>query len=378
MNHMVNQGNSFKLYLFGHPHFEADGRDIEIPNRKAAALLIYLAVEASPQSRDSLATLLWPEYNQTRARANLRRTLWLLNQTPFASLLSAEQETIQLNGDHDLEVDIARFQEILPTRGNQTGEQAESIGLPSLNEIADIYQGDFLQDFFISDSNEFEDWATARREEYRREVLDALETLTRYHLDQGNSEVALEASWKSLAIDNLRESTYRGLMIALTRSGQRVAALAQYENLRQLLEAELGVEPSTETTALYEQIRADSLPPAAPPSSESRSESHIEIKGSAEMPVFILTDIENSTPMWDRYRQAMLEALLVHNAILKEKIENHGGRIEELRGDGVLAMFEGGQPIEAALAIQKAFGHVDWGEIGELRIRIGLHSENTN
>ncbi len=370
---IVNQENLFNLSLFGHPRLEVDGQLIEIPNRKAVALLIYLTVNPGPHSRDSLATLLWPEYNQTRARANLRRTLWLLNQTPLVALISAEQETIQLNVDHNLEVDVIHFQESLSAWRNQRGDLATSDGLTSLNNLTNLYQGDFLQDFFIADSSEYEDWATIRREEFRREVLEVLDTLLTYHIDRGEYSAALKAAWKGLEIDNLRESTYRGLMTALTRNGQRVAALAQYENLHQLLDAELGVEPSAETTALYEQIRADALPPTPPSSTGELPGPQIVAVASAKMPVFMLTDIENSTPLWDRYRQAMLEALLQHNAILNENIELYGGRIEELRGDGILAMFEGGQPLEAAIAIQRSFGRVDWGEIGELHIRIGLH-----
>ena len=370
---MVNQGNLFNLYLFGHPRLEVDGQPYEIANRKAVALLIYLALNPDPHSRDSLATLLWPEYNQTRARANLRRTLWFLNQTPLVELIAAEQENIQMKGGDALGVDVIQFQERSTHLRDQHGNQLSPDRITSLSEAAKLYQGDFLQDFFIADSNAYEDWAVVRREEYRRDVLKVLDALIDYHLDHGENDVALEAAWKGLEIDNLRESTYRGLMMALTRSGQRVAALAQYENLRQLLDAELAVEPSAETTALYEQIRADSLLPAKTPSFDKQPEPRIEVVGSAKMPVFMLTDIENSTPMWDRYRQAMLEALLQHNAILNEKIEYYGGRIKELRGDGVKAMFEGGQPLEAALAIQKSFGQVDWGDIGELRIRIGLH-----
>jgi DNA-binding SARP family transcriptional activator len=370
---LVNQVNSFELYLFGHPRFEVNGQLIEIPNRKAVALLIYLAVDPGQHSRDSLATLLWPEYNQTRARANLRRTLWYLNQTPLAELISAEQESIQIQHNGSLGVDVVNFQKAVDAWREERNYGMTPAKSASVSAATMLYQGDFLEDFFIADSNEFEDWAVLHREELRREVLDVLDTLIDFHLEQRENEAALESAWKGLEIDNLRESTYRGLMTALTRSGQRVAALAQYKNLRQLLEAELEVEPSAETTALYEQIRADSLPPAETNSPDDQPEPHLEIMGSAEMPVFMLTDIENSTPLWDRYREAMLEALLQHNAILTNKIEYYGGRIEELRGDGVLAMFEGGQPLEAALAIQKAFGQVEWGEIDELRIRIGLH-----
>ena len=44
-------------------------------------------------------------------------------------------------------------------------------------------------------------------------------------------------------------------MLALARTGQRSAALAQYARCRRVLRAEFGVEPSAETAALHERIR---------------------------------------------------------------------------------------------------------------------------
>jgi pimeloyl-ACP methyl ester carboxylesterase/class 3 adenylate cyclase len=89
---------------------------------------------------------------------------------------------------------------------------------------------------------------------------------------------------------------------------------------------------------------------------------------------FLLTDIENSTPLWDSFGQTMLPILLRHNAILEEQIQRGGGRLLESRGDGVLAVFENADPLPAVLEIQRQLGRQAWGEIGELRIRIGLHA----
>jgi len=69
----------------------------------------------------------------------------------------------------------------------------------------------------------------------------------------------------------------------------------------------------------------------------------------------------------------MLAALLQHNAILEQQIPKHGGRILELRGDGVKAVFEGVDPLPCVLDIQREFGRAAWGELGELKIRVGLH-----
>ena len=44
-------------------------------------------------------------------------------------------------------------------------------------------------------------------------------------------------------------------MRVLWLSGQRSAALTTYDRCRQILQQDLGVEPATATTGLYERIR---------------------------------------------------------------------------------------------------------------------------
>jgi len=57
------------LSLLGPPRVERDGRAIRVDTRKATALIAYLGVTGEPHTRDSLAALLRPEYDQTSARA---------------------------------------------------------------------------------------------------------------------------------------------------------------------------------------------------------------------------------------------------------------------------------------------------------------------
>jgi DNA-binding SARP family transcriptional activator len=81
-----------KLSLFGRPWLEIDGQTVEISSKKGLALLAYLAATGQRQSRESLATLLWPDHNLTRARANLRRSVWILNKAGLDRWLEVEQD----------------------------------------------------------------------------------------------------------------------------------------------------------------------------------------------------------------------------------------------------------------------------------------------
>jgi DNA-binding SARP family transcriptional activator len=99
-----------RFYLFGPPRLEQEGAAIRISLRKAQALLAYLAVTQQSHSRDALASLFWPEDNQSKARGNVRRTLSRLNQALGKGWLEIDQENAALSPQADLWLDIDQFQ----------------------------------------------------------------------------------------------------------------------------------------------------------------------------------------------------------------------------------------------------------------------------
>src|SRR5436190_24337569 len=100
------------LFLLGPPSIERDTILIDVDTRKAIALIAYLAVTRQRHSRDALAALLWPEYDQSHARATLRRTLSTLNKALDVPWLEVDRETIGLNPDSDLQIEVNSFQDL--------------------------------------------------------------------------------------------------------------------------------------------------------------------------------------------------------------------------------------------------------------------------
>jgi len=78
------------ITLLGPPRLELDGAPVHISYRKAIALFAYLAVTGQPHTRESLAALLWPENDQSSARAGLRRMLSIINQALGKGWLKSE------------------------------------------------------------------------------------------------------------------------------------------------------------------------------------------------------------------------------------------------------------------------------------------------
>ena len=90
--------------------------------------------------------------------------------------------------------------------------------------------------------------------------------------------------------------------------------------------------------------------------------------------LFLFTDIEASTRLWEKYGEAMGEALQQHDAILENEIGLWGGQIIKHTGDGIFAVFPSGNPLEFALHVQRQLRAHDWGNIGKLRVRYAIHA----
>lgn len=235
---------------------------------RARALLAYLAVEADrPHRREALAALIWPDQPEALARRNLSQALVRLRRaigdyhapSPFLAITG---KTIQFNRA-TAELDVARFEVLLAAYASHPHLDVSSSSCPPcverLEKAAELYQGEFLQGLFLADSQLFEEWALLKREQLHSRALDALNTLTVYYEEQGVCNRAGHYAGRQLALEPWREEAHRQLMRALALGGQRAAALAQYGICCRVLSDELGVEPSPETTALYQRIRGGDL-----------------------------------------------------------------------------------------------------------------------
>ncbi len=259
------------IALLGPPRVEQDGTPISVDTRKAIALLAYLAAgEASGASRSSLAALFWPDVDQTRAHAALRRTLSALNKALTGDWLKIDREAVSLARSPEVWIDTDEFQALLDqcrTHGHPAQMVCDRC-LPPLTAAAALYRDDFMAGFTLRDSPGFDDWQFFQSEGLRRALASALERLVTGHSRQGDYETASAHARRWLSLDPLHEPAHRRLMELYAWSGQRSAALRQYQDCVRVLEEELGVPPLDETTQLYQAIKENRLAApatAAPP-----------------------------------------------------------------------------------------------------------------
>ncbi|MBN1666511.1 MAG: tetratricopeptide repeat protein [Anaerolineales bacterium] len=234
---------------------------LHLESNKTRALLVYLVINPGLHQRQHLMGLLWAEFPERNARRNLRHALWNLRR---ALAFLEDPEPIVIDGDTvafkprpDIFWDVKGF-ELPVTRIRALQEQPD---LAEMDAAVKQYRGDFLAGFDVPGAPAFDEWALVERERLRTLMLSALQWLADSYAAQGEPQLALQPARRWLALAPWQELAHRQVMRLLAASHQRQAALLQYETCRQLLAAELGVEPDPETLALYQQIKSGSIQP---------------------------------------------------------------------------------------------------------------------
>ena len=249
------------LFFLGPPRIETDGAPIKMDNRKTTALLAYLAVTGERHRRDSLLNLLWPDYDQTRARNVLRQNLYALNKALAGDCLDVDRETIRLNPNADIWLDVDEFHNYLSecrTHGHPSTEVCPNCIKP-LTKAVELYQDEFLKGFSLQDSVNFDDWQFSQAHSLHSEMVNALERLVACLSQQGQFEEAIAHCQRWLELDRTNEAAHRHLMESCARTGRRAAALRQYEECVKVLKNELATSPQEETTKLYEAIKENAF-----------------------------------------------------------------------------------------------------------------------
>ncbi len=229
------------LRALGPPLITRDGQPIAL-QPKRVALLVYLALaeRAGMQRRDTLLGVFWPEQNAAHARGSLRQALRGIRQALGDDILVTRgDEEVGVPPDR-LASDVYAFEGTLDSR---------------TDEAIALYSAPFCQGFHLSGCPEFDHWVETQRDRLGRAFADAVEQTARVATAAGDHDDAT-GRWRRLVlIDPYSARAVIGLMNALAASGDRAAALAQFERYADRLKRDLDVEPETDVVMVAEKLK---------------------------------------------------------------------------------------------------------------------------
>lgn len=267
------------ISIFGGIGLRVRGRELPLPNRKARALLAYLAVENNSATRERVAGLLWSETNEQHARGSLRQVL-----SDIREALSAAgcQALITSRTDIVLDPDAVELDVAATLRDINSGRVPELLLVRSrLAESAFTGYEDL--------SPLFQEWVQTSRTQIQERLLRGLtENYRNPTLPRRQRRLMAEAA---LNIDPTHEEACRVVMQLGAEDGELGLALRAYANLYTILSDELDMEPSAPTLALVAEIKQghfDHAPPRSAQAAVSIGSAHVALPNTGAPVVAIL------------------------------------------------------------------------------------------
>jgi predicted ATPase/DNA-binding SARP family transcriptional activator len=233
-----------EVRLLGKFDVRRDGKTIAITSRPAQSLFAYLILNAgTSHRREKLAGLLWPDSLEETARDNLRHALWRIrkalpaSQQPKTEYLLTHDLSIAFNGSANYWLDAAELEKV-----------SEDASADDLIAILSAYQGELLPGFY-------DEWVGLEREH--------LYSVFEHHMARLMSLLQNENRWldildwaeRWIKLGQKPEPAYRALMSAHATKGDMSKVAATYERCVKSLR-EFGIEPSEQTRALYQKLKA--------------------------------------------------------------------------------------------------------------------------
>ena len=241
-----------KLKTFGGLSIQDDEGSragITIQRRRLAVLALLARAGDRGLSRDKLVGFLWPESEAEKARRVLAQALYAMRRDLGSDEAFLGTSEVRLN-PAVVGSDVAEFCAAL-----SAGRRAEAVAL---------YQGPFLDGFFIDEAPEFERWVDTERTSLAQDFCHALEELAAEASGRGDHRSAV-GWWRRLAAaEPLSGRVAVGLMGALADAGDRAGALQHARVYETLVRQELEAPADPEVLRLAERLRAESEAPAVP------------------------------------------------------------------------------------------------------------------
>ena len=250
----------FRVHTFGQFKLIKGGQPVtftgKTQRRPLDLLKALIAYGGNRVKEEQLTEALWPRIDGDSAHRSFTTTLHRLRR-----LMDGERALILQEGRLTLDarccwVDTWAFEQIAAEIDRALKVPRERIDAARVTQLADKLLALYAGPFMAGDNDE--SWYVSLRERLRARFVRAIGDIGRYWQQAGEWERAVDYFQRSLDADSLAEGFYRHLMLSYRELDRHAEAIDIYERCRKTLAAVLSVEPSRETTALYEKLLARS------------------------------------------------------------------------------------------------------------------------
>lgn len=234
---------SLRLLTLGRLTLQVDGlttTGVATRRYRLALLALLAASRDRGVSRDKLQAYLWSESDAEHARHGLNQLLYSQRHHVSDGGLFLGRKTLRLNPAL-ITTDLWEFEDALDAGACESAVR--------------LYDGPFLDGFFLRGAGAFERWVEDQRRQLERRCAEAIATLARTAAAAGDHARALAWWARAVELNPFDLDTMRQQVTALLAVGDRATALRAARHHADLLRTELGLDPDPELMRLIDQIR---------------------------------------------------------------------------------------------------------------------------
>jgi LuxR family maltose regulon positive regulatory protein len=206
--------------------------------------LFFYFLNSPPVTKEQVGAIFWPDISPARLKMRFKTNMYRLRRAVGQDVIIFQGDNYRFNRNIDYVCDREYFEELL-TEASLIKQINERIS--RLQKAVDLVTGPYLADI---DS----DWVALERAHLEEFYLNALSELANDYLSTNQALQSLEISERILKVNPLLEQTYRLRMRAFSMLKDRVSITKQYQLCREILEQELGIQPSNETERLFKHL----------------------------------------------------------------------------------------------------------------------------
>ena len=233
-----------EVHAFGSGRVLIDGHEVNQWDGALPRALFFYFIDRGMTTRDEVFATFWPELTTREATNVFHVTKRKVSEILGVDLTVYSSGFYRLAPHIQLHYDVVSFAEAVQNSAVAEPDEARAL----LERAIALHERDFLRGFEQS-------WATRRREELRRTYADALTALARLYEEQDMVIKALGLYCRAFGAFPQREDLARAQMRLHLQAKQPGRALQVYDRLLEELNRTLSVTPSSETTALAEEVR---------------------------------------------------------------------------------------------------------------------------
>lgn len=250
-----------KVKLIGDIEIKFGQLDIlpKLSSKSVAIITILICNESHKISRDKLSSMLWADSFDT-ANYNLRYNLWNIKKVvPKDSenndFITTTKDYCQINPKYKFNCDIFDFDDINLEKRNLRS----STFLNKLIAAKNNFKGDFLDQLYIKDSDDYNEWVLANRAKYQKKYIECLNLLLYHYNNSSEYEKAVEILEDILNVNPYEEEAHYNLMKLYIEKNERHKAVIQYKKCYSILRQELNIVPQKKITELYSSITSEEV-----------------------------------------------------------------------------------------------------------------------